>query len=58
LIFRAADSKATGGMNTQLHAVSDAEVRPVRSFMTVSQISGYIGACALDLLPCLSSVRS
>jgi hypothetical protein len=41
-----------GGMNTKLHAVTDANVCPLSFFMTVGQISDYIGAAALldDLL--------
>lgn len=34
-------------MSTKLHAVADAEGRPIRFFMTVGQISDYIGAAAL-----------
>ena len=36
-----------GGMNTKLHAVADAEGRPIRFFMTAGQFSDYTGAAAL-----------
>lgn len=39
-------------MNTKLHAVSDADGRPLRFFMTAGQVSDYTGAAALlDDLP-------
>ena len=39
-------------MNTKLHAVTDAEGRPIRFFITAGQISDYTGAAALlDSLP-------
>ena len=39
-------------MNTKLHAVTDANGRPLSFFMTAGQISDYIGAAALlDELP-------
>ncbi|KRB85343.1 transposase [Sphingomonas sp. Root710] len=39
-------------MNTKLHAVTDANGRPLSFFMTAGQISDYIGAAALlDGLP-------
>ena len=39
-------------MNTKLHAVTDAEGRPLRFFMTTGQLSDYTGAAALlDSLP-------
>jgi len=39
-------------MNTKLHAVTDANGRPLRFFMTAGQISDYTGAAALlDNLP-------
>ena len=39
-------------MNTKLHAVTDAEGRPLRFFMTAGQVSDYTGAAALlDSLP-------
>ncbi len=34
-------------MNTKLHAVSDAEGRPLQFFMTAGQVSDYTGAAAL-----------
>ena len=41
-----------GGMNTKLHAVTDAEGRPLSFFMTTGQVSDYTGAAALlDDLP-------
>lgn len=39
-------------MNTKLHAVTDANGRPISFFMTAGQVSDYIGAAALlDELP-------
>ena len=39
-------------MNTKLHAVTDADGRPIRFFMTAGQVSDYTGAAALlDSLP-------
>ncbi|VXD00721.1 hypothetical protein SPHINGOT1_310010 [Sphingomonas sp. T1] len=39
-------------MNTKLHAVADAEGRPLSFFMTAGQVSDYTGAAALlDDLP-------
>ena len=39
-------------MNTKLHAVTDAEGRPIRFFMSAGQVSDYTGAAALlDTLP-------
>jgi transposase len=39
-------------MNTKLHAVADANGRPLSFFMTAGQISGYTSATALlDDLP-------
>ena len=39
-------------MNTKLHAVTDAEGRPLSFFMTTGQVSDYTGAAALlDDLP-------
>ena len=39
-------------MNTKLHAVTDAEGRPIRFYMTAGQVSDYTGAAALlDSLP-------
>jgi transposase len=34
-------------MNNKLHAVTDAEGRPLRFFMTAGQVGDYIGAAAL-----------
>lgn len=39
--------RAKGGMNTKLHAVADADGRPIRFFMTAGQVSDYTGAAAL-----------
>jgi transposase len=39
--------RTKGGMNTKLHAVTDAEGRPIRFFMTAGQVSDYTGAAAL-----------
>jgi IS5 family transposase len=39
--------RTKGGMSTKLHAVADAEGRPIRFFMTAGQVSNYIGAAAL-----------
>ncbi|GLK49315.1 hypothetical protein GCM10017620_22880 [Brevundimonas intermedia] len=39
-------------MNTKLHALTDANGRPISLFMTAGQVSGYAGAAAiLDSLP-------
>ncbi len=39
-------------MNTKLHAVTDANGRPIRFFMSAGQVSDYTGATALlDGLP-------
>ena len=38
-------------MNTKLHAVTDANGRPNSLFMTAGQVSHYIGAVPLDILP-------
>ena len=44
--------RTKGGMNTKLHAVTDAEGRPIRVFMTAGEVSDYTGAAALlDSLP-------
>ncbi len=44
--------RTKGGMNTSLHAVSDADGRPLSFFMTAGQVSDYTGAAALlDDLP-------
>jgi transposase len=37
----------TGGMNTKLHAVTDAKGRPIRFFTSARQVSDYTGAAAL-----------
>jgi transposase len=34
-------------MNTKLHAVADADGRPIRFFMTAGQVSDHAGAAAL-----------
>ena len=39
--------RAKGGMNTTLHAVADADGRPIRFFMTAGQVSDHTGAAAL-----------
>jgi transposase len=39
--------RTKGGMNTKLHAVTDADGRPIRLFMTAGQVSDYTGAAAL-----------
>jgi len=39
--------RTKGDMNTKLHAVTDANGRPLSFFMTAGQISDYIGAPAL-----------
>ena len=44
--------RTKGGMNTKLHAVTDADGRPIRFFLTAGQVSDYTGALALlDALP-------
>lgn len=44
--------RTKGGMNTKLHAVTDANGRPISFFMTAGQVSDYTGAAALlDGLP-------
>nr|WP_290919210.1 IS5 family transposase [Hyphomonas sp. 34-62-18] len=44
--------RTKGGMNSKLHAVTDAAGRPLRMFLTAGQRSDYIGARALlDGLP-------
>ncbi len=35
--------RTKGGMNTKLHAVTDADGRPIRFFMTAGQVSDYTG---------------
>jgi transposase len=39
--------RTKGGINTKLHAVTDAEGRPIRFLMTAGQVSDYTGAEAL-----------
>ena len=39
--------RTKGGLNTKLHAVTDARGRPLRFFMTAGQVSDYTGAAAL-----------
>lgn len=34
-------------MNAKLHAVTDAQARPIRFYMSVGQVSDYTGAAAL-----------
>ncbi len=34
-------------MNTKLHAMTDANGRPISLFMTAGQVSDYIGAAAM-----------
>src|SRR3546814_11206974 len=44
--------RTKGGMNTKLHAVSDANGRPISFFLTARPVSDYTGAAALlDSLP-------
>ena len=44
--------RTKGGMNTKLHAVADANGRPLSFFMTAGQVSDYTGTAALlDDLP-------
>jgi len=39
--------RTKGGMNTKLHAVTDAIGRPITFFMSAGQVSDYTGAAAL-----------
>lgn len=39
--------RTKGGMNTKLHAVTDAKGRPLCFFMTAGQVSDYTGVAAL-----------
>ncbi len=39
--------RTKGGMNTKLHAVADAQGRPIGFFMSAGQVSDYTGAAAL-----------
>ncbi len=44
--------RTKGGLNTKLHAVTDADGRPLRLFLSAGQVSDYTGALALlDTLP-------
>lgn len=44
--------RTEGDMNTKLHAVTDADGRPISLFMTAGQVSDYLGAATLlDSLP-------
>lgn len=44
--------RTKGGLNTKLHAVADADGRPIRFFLSAGQVSDYTGALALlDTLP-------
>jgi glutamate 5-kinase len=44
--------RTKGGMNTRLHAVTDANGCQISLFMTAGQVSDYIGAAAsLESLP-------
>lgn len=44
--------RTKGGMNTKLHAVTDADGRPIQFFMTAGEVSDYTDAAALlDSLP-------
>ncbi len=49
--------RTQGGMNTKLHAVTDASERPISLFIMAGQVSDYIGAAALlDSQPKVLSV--
>lgn len=39
--------RTKGGMSIKLHAIADANGRPLNSFMTAGQVSHYTGAAAL-----------
>lgn len=39
--------RTKSGLNTKLHAVTDARGRPLSFFMTAGQVSDYTGAAAL-----------
>ena len=44
-------------MNSKLHAITDADGRPIRFFMTAGEVSDYTGAAALlDSLPNMISI--
>ena len=36
--------RTKGGINTKLHAITDAKGRPIRFFMSAGQVSDYTGA--------------
>lgn len=42
--------RTKGGMNTKLHAVTDANGRPSSVFMTAGQVSDYIGGRSAKVL--------
>jgi transposase len=39
--------RTKGGLNTKLHAITDAKGRPLKFSMTAGQVSDYTGAAAL-----------
>lgn len=39
--------RTKGALNSKLHAVTDADGRPIRFFMTAGQVSDYTGAAAM-----------
>jgi len=39
--------RSKGGLNTKMHAVTDAKGRPLKFFMTTGEVSDYTGAAAL-----------
>ncbi len=39
--------RTKGGLNTKLHAITDADGRPIRFFLTAGQVSDHTGALAL-----------
>ncbi len=47
--------RTKGGLNTKLHAVTDAKGRPIRLFMTAGQVVDYTGAA--DLLSSLPAAE-
>ena len=42
--------RTKGGMNSKLHAVTDANVRPLSVFMTAGQVSDYIGGRSVKVI--------
>jgi transposase len=46
-LIRGINSPRTGGLNTKLHAVTDARGRPIRFFMTAAQVRDCMDAAAL-----------